>query len=128
MAVYSIFLVPTAAADRMDIAGSCFVMTADDLARRVAEGLKTELGPDVTSSTEAAIRGDQSRGWGEAAQIGAFLISACRFGWEVYKDYKSAPELKSKLLAATEKPAGLSQKKADAIIDEVVDQLMDAKA
>ncbi len=93
-------------------------MTADDLARRVASELQGEMGPDVVSSTESAIKGEQSRGWGEAA----------RFGWEIYKDIKSPPELKAKIVAATEKPAGLSQKKADAIVDEVVDQLLDFKS
>lgn len=104
------------------------MMTADDLARRVAKGLSKDLGEGVTASTEAAIRGESARGWGEAAQIGAFLINACRLGWEIYKDMKSAPELKAKLVAETERPAGLSSKKADAIIDEVVDQLMDTKS
>lgn len=103
-------------------------MTADDLARRVAAELKGEMGPEVVSSTESAIKGVQSRGWGEAAQIGAFLINAARFGWEIYKDSKSPSDLKARIVAATDKPAGLSQKKADAIVDEVVDQLLDVKS
>lgn len=104
-----------------------FGMTADDLARRVAKNLTSELGPETTTSTEAAISGEKSRSWGEAAHIGGFILTACRFAWEIYKDYKTLPELKSAVVAHVEKPAGLSSQKVEAIVDEVVDQLMEVK-
>jgi len=103
-------------------------MNAEELARKVAQDLKPEFGPEVAASTEAAIRGEQSRGWGEAAHIGAFVLSACRLMWEIYKDYKTTPELRNAVAARLEKPAGLSQKKADAIIDEAIEALTEVKS
>ena len=78
-------------------------MNAEELARKVAQDLKPEFGPEVAASTEAAIRGEQSRGWGEAAHIGAFVLSACRLMWEIYKDYKTTPELRNAVAARLEK-------------------------
>lgn len=103
-------------------------MNADDLARRVAQDLSPEFGADVTKSTEAAINGEKSRSWGDAAHVGAFLLGACRLAWEIYKDYKTVPELRSALIAKVEKPAGLSAPKAEAIVDEVIEQLMEIKS
>lgn len=94
-------------------------MNADDLARAVAN----ELGPDVAKNTDAALRGEGARGWHEAAVIGGFVIEVCRFAWEIYKDTKSKPELKKRLLEMITRPSSVSEAKSEQVIDSVVDRI-----
>lgn len=103
-------------------------MTADDLARQVAKDMSQEVGVDISEPTEAKLRGESTRGWGDAVAIGSFLIEVCGFAWSIYKDTQSQPELRKRLEEMITRPANVTEANANLVIDNVVERLTEKKA
>lgn len=94
-------------------------MTAEDLARSVAR----DLGPEAAKSTEAALKGEGTRGWKEATDIGILIVEVCRVAWEIYKHTQARPALEKELLQKVSRPASISEAKSKEVVDRVIDYI-----